>query len=62
MPCSATFGLAVLLLSTVPSPTRADAVVWDGSDERGGPVPAGIYFARLVTGAASVQRTAVVTR
>ena len=36
--------------------------IWDGSDGSGAPARAGIYFVRLETSSAMLQRKAVLTR
>ena len=36
--------------------------VWDGTDDRGHRVAAGVYFARMIAGADQVHRSVVVLR
>jgi hypothetical protein len=50
------FDLGGRCVRRLPLGTRVQGVVaWNGKDEAGGLVPAGVYFARLVSGAAKVK-------
>ena len=50
-----------LLADRVFSPGE-QSLVWDGTDDRGVPAPAGVYFARLVAGEVSESRKLVLVR
>jgi hypothetical protein len=43
-------------------PEGASTVAWDGADEQGRPVPAGIYYCRLSAGSKSIARTLTLLR
>ncbi len=53
--------LVRVLFSGSPATRRATAA-WDGKDERGRPVPGGVYYCRLSAGAESVTRAVTLLR
>jgi hypothetical protein len=53
-------GRRVRVLVSGDRPAGAYADAWDGRDDRGRRVPAGLYFARLLAGGAAVTRSVVV--
>jgi len=55
-------GRAVRTLASGSQDAGSHTAVWDGRDDRGGLLPSGTYFARLVGDGATVTRTLVRTR
>ena len=43
-------------------PAGRHALAWDGRDERGARLPAGVYWARLQAGERSIERPFVIIR
>ena len=52
-------GRLIRSLSGSPNPARTSTIVWDGRDDAGRPVAAGVYWARLEAGG-GVDRTRLV--